>query len=162
MTVRSAAQVVEPMRGDPRTDPDAVNLSPDTQARPTDTMRETVARPTAGDAQTRADPTILALEERIADLREHQTAPLPPDARTHTEPTTQALEERDADLHEHQAAPLPPAGIMRDEVAVRSHVGYRHDEILAEASTHLINAEATVVVPGGAPLLTSGPRAWSP
>ncbi|MBB2741181.1 UNVERIFIED_ORG: threonine aldolase [Microbispora rosea subsp. rosea] len=120
MMVRSVNRIVEDLRADRRTDPDAVNLSSDTQTRPTGGMRQAIAQAVVGDEQTRSDPTTLALEERVADLLGHE------------------------------AAVFLPSGTMCNEIAVRLHVGHAGDEVLAEASSHLINAEA------GGPAVLSG------
>ena len=120
LSARSVADVIEDLRADLRTDPDAVNLSSDTQSRPTSGMRQAIAQAVVGDEQSRSDPTTLALEERVADLLGHE------------------------------AAVYLPSGTMCNEIAVRLHVGHAGDEVLAEASSHLINAEA------GGPAVLSG------
>src|SRR5919206_330645 len=51
-----------------------VNLFSDTQTRPTPEMREAIARAEVGDEQRRADPTVIALEERVAELLGHEAA----------------------------------------------------------------------------------------
>ena len=51
-----------------------VNLFSDTQTRPTPAMREAMARAEVGDEQRRDDPTVLALEARVAELLGHEAA----------------------------------------------------------------------------------------
>ncbi|MEV3926652.1 threonine aldolase family protein [Actinomadura coerulea] len=120
MTPRSVARVMEDLRLDPRTAPGSVNLSSDTQTRPSGGMRRAIAEAAVGDEQSRTDPTTLALEEHVADLLGHE------------------------------AAVFLPSGTMCNEIAVRLHVGHTGEEVVAEASSHLINAEA------GGPAALSG------
>src|SRR3954452_12182110 len=71
-----------------------VNLFSDTQTRPTPEMREAIARAEVGDEQRRDDPTVIALEERVAALLGHEAAGFLPSAavgneiaiRLHTRP----------------------------------------------------------------------------
>ncbi|MFI9630626.1 threonine aldolase family protein [Streptomyces sp. NPDC052042] len=97
-----------------------VHLGSDTQTRPTQAMREAMAQAPVGDEQAFGDPTTRALEERVADLLGHE------------------------------AGVFLPSGTMCNEIAVRLHTGGGGDEVLAEASSHLVNAEA------GGPAALSG------
>ena len=47
-----------------------VDLSSDTQTRPTAAMRRAIAAAEVGDERRRADPTTNALQDRVAALRE--------------------------------------------------------------------------------------------
>src|SRR5919202_1651214 len=69
-----------------------VNLFSDTQTRPTPEMREAIARAEVGDEQRRDDPTVIALEERVAALLGHE------------------------------AAVFLPSGTMCNEIAIRLHI----------------------------------------
>ncbi|WP_456695581.1 threonine aldolase family protein [Aeromicrobium sp. P5_D10] len=98
----------------------AVNLGSDTQTRPSRAMREFMLDAEVGDEQAFDDPTTRALEERVAELLGHE------------------------------AGVFMPSGTMCNEIAVRLHTGGGGDEVLAEATSHLINAEA------GGPAVLSG------
>src|ERR687889_852273 len=88
-----------------------VNLYSDTQTRPTAAMREAIARADVGDEQRRADPTVLALEERVAALLGHE------------------------------AALFLPSGTMCNEIAIRLHIRPGGDEILLGGDTHPLRFE---------------------
>ena len=88
-----------------------VNLYSDTQTRPTPQMREAIARAEVGDEQRRADPTVLALEERVATLLGHE------------------------------AAVFLPSGTMCNEIAIRLHIRPGGDEILLGRDTHPLRFE---------------------
>src|ERR671932_2606960 len=89
-----------------------VNLYSDTQTRPTPEMREAIARADVGDEQRRDDPTVIALEERVAALLGHE------------------------------AAVFLPTGTMCNEIALRLHVRPGGDEILLDRTAHPLNFEA--------------------
>ncbi|MGP9811658.1 threonine aldolase family protein [Rhodopseudomonas sp. NSM] len=57
-----------PPRPDPQAPPVHINLLSDTQTRPTPAMRDAMARAEVGDEQTGDDPTVNALNERVAAL----------------------------------------------------------------------------------------------
>jgi len=88
-----------------------VNLYSDTQTRPTPEMREAIAHAEVGDEQRRADPTVLALEERVAALLGHE------------------------------AAVFLPSGTMCNEIAIRLHIRPGGDEILLGHDTHPLRFE---------------------
>jgi threonine aldolase len=88
-----------------------VNLYSDTQTRPTPQMREAIARAEVGDEQRRADPTVIALEERVAALLGHE------------------------------AALFLPSGTMCNEIAIRLHIRPGGDEILLGRDTHPLRFE---------------------
>jgi threonine aldolase len=88
-----------------------VNLFSDTQTRPTDGMRRAMAGAEVGDEQRRADPTTLALEERVAALLGHEDAV------------------------------FLPSGTMCNEIAIRLHIRPGGDEILLGRDTHPLRFE---------------------
>ena len=88
-----------------------VNLFSDTQTRPTPAMREAIASAEVGDEQRRADPTVIALEERIAELLGQE------------------------------AALFRPSGTMCNEIAIRVHIRPGGDEILLGRDTHPLRFE---------------------
>src|ERR687888_2360264 len=89
-----------------------VNLYSDTQTRPTPEMRDAIARAQVGDEQRRADPTVLALEERVAALLGHE------------------------------AALFLPSGTMCNEIAIRLHIRPGGEQMLIGRETHPLIAEA--------------------
>ena len=89
-----------------------VNLYSDTQTRPTDGMRRAIASAEVGDEQRRADPTVLALEERVAALLGQE------------------------------AAVFLPSGTMCNEIALRLHIRPGGDEVILHRESHPIIAEA--------------------
>jgi threonine aldolase len=88
-----------------------VNLFSDTQTRPTGAMRQAMAMADVGDEQRRADPTTLALEERVAALLGHE------------------------------AAVFLPSGTMCNEIAIRLHIRPGGDEIMLGRDTHPLRFE---------------------
>jgi len=90
----------------------SVNLYSDTQTRPTDGMRRAIAAAEVGDEQRGLDPTVNALQERVAELLGHD------------------------------AALFLPTGTMCNEIAFRLHVRAAGDEILLDRQAHPIVAEA--------------------
>src|SRR3979490_1077316 len=89
-----------------------VNLYSDTQTRPTEGMRLSIAEAEVGDEQRVADPTVTALQERVADLLGHE------------------------------AALFLPTGTMCNAISFRLHGRPGGDEILLDRTSHPINAEA--------------------
>ena len=89
-----------------------VNLYSDTQTRPTEGMRRAMAEAEVGDEQRRADPTVLALQERVAELLGHD------------------------------AALFLPSGTMCNAIGFRLHLRPGGDEVLLDRTSHPINAEA--------------------
>ena len=77
-----------------------INLYSDTQTRPTDAMRAAMAAAEVGDEQRREDPTVIALEERVAELLGQE------------------------------AAVFLPSGTMCNAIAVRLHIRPGGDEML--------------------------------
>jgi threonine aldolase len=90
----------------------AVNLISDTQTRPTPEMRRAMAEAVVGDEQKGWDPTVLALQERVADLLGHE------------------------------AGLFLPSGTMCNQIAMRLHCGRAGDEIVLDSMAHPVVAEA--------------------
>ena len=90
---------------------DVVDLSSDTQTRPTAAMRAAIAAAEVGDEQQRADPTVTALCERVARLLGQEAAVMLPSGlmcnlvavATHTTPGDLVLVERTAHLARAEA-----------------------------------------------------------
>jgi threonine aldolase len=91
---------------------DLINLYSDTQTKPTPAMRRAIAEAEVGDEQSRRDPTVLALQERTAELLGHE------------------------------AAVFLPSGTMCNAIAFRLHLRPGGDEVLLHHSAHPIIAEA--------------------
>jgi threonine aldolase len=89
-----------------------VNLYSDTQTRPTPAMRRAMAEAPVGDEQSFADPTVVELCERVADLLGHE------------------------------AAVFLPSGTMCNAIAFRLHVRPGGDEVVLHRTSHPIIAEA--------------------
>ena len=90
----------------------AVNLYSDTQTRPTPAMREAIAAAEVGDEQRGLDPTVNALQDRVAELLGQE------------------------------AGLFLPTGTMCNEIAFRLHIRPAGDEILCDRQAHPIIAEA--------------------
>jgi threonine aldolase len=90
----------------------AVNLISDTQTRPSPEMRRAMADAVVGDEQKGWDPTVLVLQERVADLLGHE------------------------------AGLFLPSGTMCNQIAIRLHCGRAGDEIVLDSMAHPIVAEA--------------------
>jgi threonine aldolase len=113
-----------------------VNLFSDTQTKPTAAMRRAIAKAEVGDEQRREDPTVLALERRVAELLGHE------------------------------AAVFLPSGTMCNEIAIRLHIRPGGDELLLGRDTHPLRSEAggpaavsgavVTVVDGDAGMFTAG------
>ena len=89
-----------------------VNLWSDTQTRPTPAMRRAMAEAEVGDEQRGEDPTVLALEARVAELLGQE------------------------------AAVFLPSGTMCNEIAIRTHIRPGGDELLLGRDTHPLSSEA--------------------
>lgn len=83
-----------------------VNLFSDTQTQPTEAMRRAMAEAEVGDEQRFADPTVNALQERVAELLGHE------------------------------AALFLPSGTMCNAIALRLHVGPGGDEVILDRTAH--------------------------
>jgi threonine aldolase len=89
-----------------------VNLYSDTQTRPTEGMRKAMAAAEVGDEQRFADPTVNALQDRVADLLGQE------------------------------AGLFLPSGTMCNAISFRLHLRPGGDEVLLDRTSHPINAEA--------------------
>jgi threonine aldolase len=89
-----------------------VNLYSDTQTRPSDGMRAAMAAAEVGDEQRGLDPTVNALQDRVAELLGHD------------------------------AALFLPSGTMCNEIAIRLHIRPGGDEYYLHRTSHPIAAEA--------------------
>jgi threonine aldolase len=113
-----------------------INLYSDTQTRPTRGMRAAMAAAEVGDEQRREDPTVIALEERVAQLLGQE------------------------------AAVFLPSGTMCNAIAVRLHVRPGGDEYFLGELAHPLRFEAggpaaisgavLTVVPGAGGIFTAG------
>lgn len=103
---------------------DVVELSSDTQTRPTAAMRAAMLDAEVGDEQQRADPTVNALCARVADLLGQEAAVLLPSGlmcnlvavATHTSPGDLVLVERAAHLARAEAGGSALASGVQFEV----------------------------------------------
>jgi threonine aldolase len=75
-----------------------IDLRSDTQTRPSQAMREAMATAEVGDEQEREDPTVLALEERVAELLGHEEAVYLPTATMANQIALLVLGERGTEL----------------------------------------------------------------
>lgn len=89
-----------------------VNLFSDTQTRPTDAMRRAMAEAEVGDEQLFADPTVNALQERVAELLGHE------------------------------AALFLPSGTMCNAIGLRLHVRPGGDQVILDRTSHPVMYEA--------------------
>jgi len=89
-----------------------VNLYSDTQTRPGPEMRAAMASAEVGDEQRRLDPTVNALQERVAELLGHE------------------------------AALFLPSGTMCNAIAIRLHIRPLGDEMYLHPTAHPVDAEA--------------------
>jgi threonine aldolase len=92
--------------------PDVVNLYSDTQTRPTPGMREAIATAEVGDEQRGEDPTVNALQERVAELLGHESAL------------------------------FLPSGTMCNAIAFRLHIRPGGDAALLDRTAHPLHFEA--------------------
>jgi threonine aldolase len=112
-----------------------INLYSDTQTRPTEAMRRAMATAEVGDEQRREDPTVLALEERVAELLGQE------------------------------AAVFLPSGTMCNAIAVRLHIRPGGDQMFLGENAHPLRFEAggpaaisgavITVVPGDSGIFTA-------
>jgi threonine aldolase len=99
----------------------AVNLRSDTQTKPSEGMRRAIASAEVADEQRRLDPTVNALQERVAELLGHEAALFLPSGtmcnqiaiRLHTRPGDEVILER----HSHPiiaeaGGPAAHSGVM--------------------------------------------------
>src|SRR5436189_881061 len=89
-----------------------INLHSDTQTRPSPGMRRAMAEAEVGDEQRFQDPTVNALQERVAELLGHE------------------------------AALFLPSGTMCNQISIRLHIDRHGDEMILHRTSHPIVAEA--------------------
>jgi threonine aldolase len=98
-----------------------IDLRTDTITQPTAAMRQAIAEAVVGDEQKREDPTVIALEERGAELVGHEEAVFVPTAtmanqialRVLTEPGDEVIAERDAHIFRYElGGPAVHAGLV--------------------------------------------------
>ncbi|HYC82475.1 MAG TPA: threonine aldolase family protein, partial [Solirubrobacterales bacterium] len=89
-----------------------VNLYSDTQTLPSAAMRRAMAEAEVGDEQRGLDPTVNALQERVAELLGHE------------------------------AALFLPSGTMCNQIALRLHTRPLGDEVYLHRGSHPVIAEA--------------------
>ena len=89
-----------------------VNLYSDTQTRPTEGMRRAIATAEVADEQRGLDPTVNALQDRVAELLGQE------------------------------AGLFLPSGTMCNEIAIRLHIRPGGDEYYLHGTAHPIVAEA--------------------
>jgi threonine aldolase len=89
-----------------------VNLFSDTQTLPSEGMRHAMASAEVGDEQRREDPTVNALQERVAELLGKE------------------------------AALFLPSGSMCNQIGIRVHIRPGGDELYAHRTSHPLVAEA--------------------
>ncbi len=89
-----------------------VNLFSDTQTQPSEAMRQAMAHAEVGDEQRLADPTVNALQERVAELLGHE------------------------------AALFLPSGTMCNAIAFRLHLRPGGDEAILDRTSHPVSYEA--------------------
>jgi threonine aldolase len=92
--------------------PERVNLFSDTQTLPSGEMRRAMAAAEVGDEQRRQDPTVNALQERVAELLGKE------------------------------AALFLPSGSMCNQIGIRIHIRPGGDELYAHRTSHPLVAEA--------------------
>jgi threonine aldolase len=89
-----------------------INLFSDTQTLPSEGMRRAMAAAAVGDEQRRQDPTVNALQERVAELLGME------------------------------AAVFLPTGSMCNQIGIRVHIRPGGDELYAHRTSHPLVAEA--------------------
>ncbi|HYE02572.1 MAG TPA: beta-eliminating lyase-related protein, partial [Phycisphaerales bacterium] len=98
-----------------------IDLRSDTVTRPTPAMLEAMARAPLGDDVLGDDPTVIALQERIASIMGKEAACFVPTGtmanqaaiRAHTEPGDELIAHRDSHIiHYETGAPAALSGVM--------------------------------------------------
>ncbi len=118
---------------------DVVELSSDTQTRPTDAMRAAMVAAEVGDEQQRADPTVNALCERVATLLGQEAAVFLPSGlmcnlvavATHTEPGQLVLLDRAAHIARAEAGGSALAAGVQVEVVDGERGVFGPDAVVA-------------------------------
>ncbi len=103
----------------------SVNLLSDTQTRPSEGMRRAMASAEVADEQLRLDPTVNALQERVAELLGHEAALFLPSGtmctqigiRLHTRPGDEVILERFSHpIIAESGGPAAHAGVMMQPI----------------------------------------------
>jgi threonine aldolase len=150
---------------DPKAPPVRVNLLSDTQTRPTPAMREAMARAEVGDEQVGDDPTVNALNERVADLLGKEAAVFMPSGTmcnvtatlVHCRPGDEILAQETAHiiareggshaaLGGFQITPLPGAG---GQFAPETFRKALHPRTRYQPPQTLVSVEQTANIGGG-------------
>jgi threonine aldolase len=146
--------------------PEPVNLFSDTQTRPTAAMRRAMAAAEVGDEQLGLDPTVLALQERVADLLGHEAALFLPSGTMcnvigvalHVRPGEEVLLGRGAHPLRHEAAGATAIAGAVQTVLEGEGGMFGADAVRAAASpdanryapvTRLVSVEQTTNLGGG-------------
>jgi threonine aldolase len=146
-----------------------INLRSDTATQPTPGMREAIASAEVGDEQVREDPTVNALESRMAELLDHEEAVFVPTATMANEIALRVLAERGDELIAEEEShillselggPAVFAGLMARPIA--SPTGrFTPDQVRAKArGGDLGHTPATRVVAIENTHNSSGGRVW--
>ena len=114
-----------------------VDLRSDTLTRPTPEMRRAIADAEVGDEQKREDPTVIALEERAAELLGHEESVFLPTAtmanqialRTLTEPGDEVLAEETAHVFRYElGGPAVHSGLVMKSLPT-AHGIFRAEDV---------------------------------
>ncbi len=147
-----------------------IDLRSDTASRPTKGMRRAIANAQVGDEQKREDPTVLALEERVAELVGHDEALFLPTAtmanqialRLLSEPGDEVIAEANAHVFRFElGGPAVHAGLAMKPIAADDgrFTPAQLREALAPPDIH---AAVTKVVCVENTHNAGGGRVWSP
>jgi threonine aldolase len=126
-----------------------IDLRTDTITQPTAAMRRSIAEAVVGDEQKREDPTVIALEERTAELLGHEEAVFVPTAtmanqialRTLTEPGDEVIAERAAHIFRYElGGPAVHSGLVMkslDAADGRFSAGQLREAVNPSADLHM-------------------------
>jgi threonine aldolase len=119
-----------------------IDLRSDTLTNPTEAMRRVMAEAEVGDEQKREDPTVIALEERAAELLGHERAVFVPTAtmanqialRLHTEPGDEVIAEANAHVFRYElGGPAVHSGLSMRPLHTEDG-RFTAEQVLAEIS----------------------------
>jgi threonine aldolase len=132
-----------------------IDLRSDTATRPTDGMRAAIAGAVVGDEQRREDPTVNALQERVAALLGQEAALFLPTAtlanqialKLHSRPGDVLVAERYAHVVIYEyGGPAAHAGLMIEAIdGTAGRFGVAELEAVTEPSTKVADQRATVL-----------------
>jgi threonine aldolase len=126
-----------------------IDLRTDTITQPTAAMRRAIAEAVVGDEQKREDPTVIALEERSAELLGHEEAVFVPTAtmgnqialRTLTEPGDEVIAERAAHIFRYElGGPAVHSGLVMKSLEAddgRFSAGQLREAVNPSADLHM-------------------------